>query len=106
MKRKKGQSLAEYAIIASLIAVVLAAMGPGFRRSVQQVIKSVADVIGFQADSEQAAELDKGFLNSLKTHTTLNVVGTETERAGMYELTETQHTNTQSETSTNGATFE
>lgn len=105
-KKKKGQSLAEYAIVAGLIAVVLAAMGPGFRRSIQQVMKSVADVIGFQAGAEQAAEPDKGFLNSLITHANTTVTKETIERAGVYRSTETQHTNMESATLVNGATYQ
>ncbi len=104
MCKKRGQSLAEYAIVVSLIAVVLAAMGPGFRRSVQQVIKSVADAIGFQSDAEQAAEPDKGFVNFQRTESTTNVFGTETMHAGTYSSTETENTKIESVVYTNGAT--
>ena len=60
--KRKGQSLAEYAIVAGIIAIVLASMGTGFRRSVQSVIKEVADVMGFQHDAEQASDPENGYL--------------------------------------------
>ena len=54
--KKKAQSLTEYTIVAGIIAVVLVAMGTPFRRTIQRVVKDVCDVIGMQADAEQASE--------------------------------------------------
>ncbi|MFA6378512.1 MAG: hypothetical protein WCX16_01865 [Candidatus Omnitrophota bacterium] len=103
MIRKKGQSLAEYAIVASLIAIVLATMGPGFRRSVQQVVKSAADVLGFQADAEQASNLDQGFLNAQTSNTQTATTSVITEEQDNYAATETEHSNAQSAAYVNGA---
>jgi Flp pilus assembly pilin Flp len=100
---KKGQSLAEYVIIASLIALALAVMGPGFRRSVQKVFKSVADIIGFQHDAEQASEPDKGFVNYQISNARTLTSGTEQQAFNIYEATEAQHTVVNSLTYTNGA---
>jgi Flp pilus assembly pilin Flp len=106
MRQKKGQSLVEYTIIASLIAIVLATMGPAFRRSVQQVVKSVADNIGFQAESEQASDPDAGFVNTqLSTSQTASSTDIR-ERGGNYFASETQQANMQSLTNTNGAFVE
>ncbi len=55
--------MAEYAIVAGIIAIVLAAMGTPFKRTIQKIVKSTADAIGFQSESEQAANPDDGFLN-------------------------------------------
>ncbi len=68
MKTKKAQTVAEYAIVASIIAIVLATMGVPFKRSIQRVFKSVSDELGFQTDSEQASNLEKGFLNRQETN--------------------------------------
>jgi len=103
MRKKTGQSLAEYTIVASLIAVVLATMGPGFRRSVQQVIKSVADVVGFQKDAEQASDLNAGFINAQNSNTRTSTSGSTSETQGQYVFDETESTNAQSITYTNGA---
>jgi len=103
MCKKRGQSLAEYAIVVSLIAVVLAAMGPGFRRSVQQIIKSIADIVGFQSGAEQASDPDDGFLNMQRSNVQSFVNGSSYEAGGKYFSAETQETNTQSISYTNGA---
>ncbi len=99
--RKKGQSLAEYAIVASLIAVILATMGPAFSRSVQQVLKSVADVLGYQKDAEQAAEPEKGYLNRVVA--TVNRISNPIvdEGQGVYTKIESEVTNSTSTSLTN-----
>jgi len=103
MQKNSGQSLAEYVIVISLIAIVLTTVGPGFRRSVQQVIKSVADVIGFQSDSEQAANVDEGFLNMQRSNVQTFVNGASYKTGGTLVSTEIQQSNMYSESYTNGA---
>ncbi len=84
MKAKKAQTLAEYAIIAGIIAIVLVTMGTPFKRTVQKIIKSTADAIGFQGESEQAAEPDKGYLNSAKTDISTKSTTSIDEDQGSY----------------------
>jgi hypothetical protein len=103
VKTKIGQSLAEYVIVASLIALALATMGPAFRRSVQKVVKGAADVIGFQHDAEQASEPDKGFLNALTSNTKTTILRTEKQVADTYRADETQQTVMNSVVYTSGA---
>ncbi|MCX5681449.1 MAG: hypothetical protein NT079_04125 [Candidatus Omnitrophica bacterium] len=102
MKFKNGQSIAEYVIVAGLIAVALAAMGPGFRRSVQKVVKSAADSIGFQVGSEQAANVDAGFVNYMTSNAQGVGSGTISVLVGNYKSVDNQQVNTQSATDTNG----
>ncbi len=103
MKIKKGQSLAEYVIVAGLIALALVAMSPAFRRSVQKVVKSTADIIGFQHEAEQASEPDEGFLNYQITNVKMTTNGTEHQASNVYVATEAQTTVTNTATLTNGA---
>lgn len=103
MKKKRGQSLAEYVIVASLIALALATMGPAFRRSVQKVFKGVADIIGFQHEAEQASEPDKDFVNSQIANIKTTASGTQQQVLNIYEATETQQTVMNTVTYTNGA---
>jgi Flp pilus assembly pilin Flp len=103
LRTKKGQSLAEYVIVATLIALALAVMGPGFRRSIQKVVKGAADAIGFQHGAEQAAEPDKGFLNAMTSNAKTSTSGTEQQALNIYTATETQQTVMNSVTYTNGA---
>lgn len=103
MKRAAGQSLAEYAIVIGIVAVVLSAMGPGFRWSAQQVFKSTADVIGFQAGAEQASNPDEGFLNFQNSQSQTTSATSVAETGGSYSSTETESSVTQSTTYSNGA---
>ena len=96
----------EYTIVAGLIAIVLVTMGPAFRRSVQQVVKSTADNIGFQEGAEQASDVNAGFVNSQVSNTRATVVTNVAERAGFYNARERQTTRVQSATTTNGAFVE
>lgn len=103
LKKKRGQSLAEYVIVASLIALALATMGPAFRRSIQKVVKSTADILGFQHDAEQASEPDKDFVNSQLANVKTTTSGTQQQASNIYEATETQQTVMNTVTYTNGA---
>lgn len=103
MKRAAGQSLAEYAIVIGIVSVVLAAMGPAFRWSAQQVIKSTADAIGFQAGAEQAANPDEGFLNLQNSQSQTSSATSIVDTGGNYLATETESSNTRSTTHSNGA---
>ena len=84
MKNKKAQSLVEYALIAGIIAIVLATMGAGFKRTIQKIVKSTADAIGFQSESEQAFNPDDGFLNSAETDVNATVDTFIDETQGSY----------------------
>lgn len=95
--------MAEYVIVAGLIALALAAMGPGFKRSVQKVFKGVADIIGFQRDAEQAAEPDEGFLNMQTANVKTSTSGSIEQAFNVYELSETQQTVANTITFSNGA---
>ena len=106
MKQKNAQSLAEYVIIASLIAIVLASMGPLFRRSIQRVVKSVADNIGYQSESEQASKPSDGFLNEQKSQVYTTMTSIVKESQGQYTATETEHTRMESLIYANGAFIE
>ena len=96
MKTKKAQTVAEYAIVASIIAIVFATMGVPFKRSIQRVVKSVSDELGFQADAEQASNLEKGFLNRQETNiaTTSGLSSKATNEFLNSWTTETTHTDT------------
>lgn len=106
MKQRKGQGLLEYTIIAGLIAVAVVAIGPGFRRSAQAILKSTADVIGFQAQSEQAANLEQGFLNLHMGNSSVTASGFVKEQEGVYTSSEQQRTAAESVTYSNGAIVE
>lgn len=103
IKFHKGQSLSEYAIVATIIAVALVVMGPGFRWGIQNVLKSTADAIGFQSGSEQASNPDDGFLNSQISN--LQTIKTDSlvEKGGKYQLGISEATRSQSISHTNGA---
>jgi len=103
MRKRYGQSLAEYVIVAGLIAVALATMGPAFRRSVQKVFKGVADVMGFQHDAEQAAEPDKGFVNYQISNAETTASTAEHRVSNAYKKEEQEWTDVKSVTYTNGA---
>ncbi|MDD5196838.1 MAG: hypothetical protein WC937_02715 [Candidatus Omnitrophota bacterium] len=47
-----GQSVLEYVIILSIVAIALAAMSIYFRRGIQSVVKIAADEVGNQEDAE------------------------------------------------------
>lgn len=102
-KTAKGQSLAEYALVIGIISVVLMVMGPGFRWSAQQVLKSTADAIGFQAGAEQAANPDDGFLNLQQSQSQTTSSSSISDIAGNYTATESETTRVQSKTYSNGA---
>ena len=48
-----AQSILEYTLIVGIVAVVLVALTPYLKRSIQSVVKTTADQMGIQSQSEQ-----------------------------------------------------
>lgn len=86
--KKKGQSLAEYVIVATMIAAVLISMSAGFRRSIQRVVKNTADLIGMQSQAEQALEPARGYLVESKTDTETASKIVINEMGGSFQVTD------------------
>lgn len=103
VKKATGQSLAEYALVIGIISVVLMVMGPGIRWNAQQILKSTADVVGFQSGAEQAANPDQGFLNFQNSQSQTVTQSTISGSAGSYLATETENVQTKSTSYANGA---
>jgi len=101
VKNKKAQTLAEYAITAGIIAIVLAAMGTPFKRTIQQIVKSTADAIGYQSESEQASKPDDGYLDFSETNSDITSSKMSDEVQGVYTGSEQEITVTQTNTLTN-----
>ncbi len=59
----RAQTLMEYAILLGMVTIVLIAMSPLLRRGVQGMVRTVADQVGVQKNSEQAFD-DSGHLIS------------------------------------------
>jgi len=66
-KEKCAQTIVEYAIILSIISVVLMAMSPLVKSGIQSSIKLVADQIGSQVEAEQS--FDDGHLEEVASMT-------------------------------------
>ena len=64
-KSKVGQSFLEYSLVIGVVGLVLVAMRPLFTRGIQSMIKTVADQVGDQGNSEQKYE--KGTASSSKS---------------------------------------
>ena len=85
--KRKAQSLTEYTIVAGIIAIVLVAMGTPFRRSVQRVLKDVADVMGLQSEAETASAdpREASLINSL-TDSSLQRSDLRQDTVGVYNF--------------------
>ncbi len=60
-KKKYAQTFLEYILVISVVTAVMIAMSTMLRRSVQGLVKVVADQIGFQQNSDQQGG-SKGYL--------------------------------------------
>ena len=71
---RRGQSIVEYIIIIGIAIVALYALGPGFRRGVQSVVKATADQLAPQQNADQDFSADSSHLDisNTKTGTTVN----------------------------------
>jgi len=67
-KNNQAQIFLEYAIITSVVLVVLITMNTLIKRSIQGMIKSVADQVGLQMNAEQRFD-DSGHLERQYTST-------------------------------------
>lgn len=67
----KGQSILEYLMVLTMVAVVLSAMFPLIQRGVQGMVRTVADQIGNQEQAEQ--QNDSGYLQSSDTISQVDV---------------------------------
>ena len=61
---KKAQSFVEYSIVIAIILAALTAMNPFIKRGIQGMIKTAADEIGVQTESEQEQSDETGYFNS------------------------------------------
>jgi Flp pilus assembly pilin Flp len=50
---QSGQTFLEYVLVISVVAAIMLAMSTMVRRSVQGMVKAVADQVGFQQNAEQ-----------------------------------------------------
>ena len=53
MRKDQGQSIVEYAMIITILSVVLYYMGTGIKRGVQSLVKVTSDQVGSQEDADQ-----------------------------------------------------
>ncbi len=61
----RGQSLIEYTSVIGIIVVIILAVTPLIKRSIQAMIKTTADQIGNQEEAEQrTTDVRGGFLQS------------------------------------------
>ncbi|MDD3374214.1 MAG: Flp family type IVb pilin [Candidatus Omnitrophica bacterium] len=101
MKSKKAQTLIEYAIVAGIVAIVLATMGTPFKRTIQKIMKSVADAIGYQSKSEQAANHEEGYLDFAETNAWVTTNTAIDETQGIYSSYEQEMITTKTNALTN-----
>jgi len=100
--KKRAQSLTEYTIVAGIIAVVLVAMGTPFRRTIQRVIKDVCDVIGLQADAEQASnDITEAQLTDSVSDSTMKTTDLKNNLAGVQKAQTLREISTNSLSHTN-----
>ncbi len=99
-RNNKGQSMAEYVIIAGLIALVIGSMGTGFRRSIQRVFKEVADNLSWHSEGEQASDPEKGYMKQAVFTVDRQSTKTLSELSGVYTRTDTETTKTETASET------
>jgi uncharacterized protein (UPF0333 family) len=56
----KGQTLLEYTVVVGLVLLILVTMSPLMKRTIQGMVKGVADQIGNQKDSDQDFNSERG----------------------------------------------
>ncbi len=86
-----AQSMIEYILLVGIVTIVLIYMGTDFKRGLQSVVKTTADQMGTQANSDQDFNSTAGFLvnsitNASQSHGQLvkEYVGTITTQTGDY----------------------
>jgi len=58
----EGQSFLEYTMIIGVVVMVLTVMAPMMKRSIQAMVKVVADQVGNQQESDQEVDPMEGYL--------------------------------------------
>jgi hypothetical protein len=81
----RGQSFLEYTMIIGVIMVVLTVMAPMMKRSIQAMVKVVADQVGVQNESDQEVNIMDGYLNF--SHTVVQAQTSKTERGYSENIT-------------------
>jgi hypothetical protein len=76
-----GQTLLDYSMLLGIVAVILSTLGPLLQRSLQGMVKGVADQVGTQINSEQAFD-ETGHLAESRTRTQMDTLSTYSEEAG------------------------
>lgn len=64
-----AQTLVEYVILIGIVAIVLTAMGPLIKRTIQAFVKVAADQLAPQGDAEQDITEKSGYLINSSTQT-------------------------------------
>ncbi len=63
LNNHRGQTMLEYTIILGLIVTALMVMSPMFKRSIQGMVKVVADQIGVKKNSDQSFDEETGHMD-------------------------------------------
>lgn len=67
MQIKRAQTFIEYLLVISVVTIIMIAMSSLLRRSVQGMVKAVADQVGFQQNAEQQINGTDGQLTDMVT---------------------------------------
>lgn len=78
---KRAQSTAEYVLMAGVVIAVFVAMQTYVKRGIQGVVKTAADEMGKQADSEEDAHYGQR-VTSANTTTAASIYNTQTSAGG------------------------
>ncbi|MDO8579975.1 MAG: hypothetical protein Q7S13_00675 [Candidatus Omnitrophota bacterium] len=81
-KTQNAQSMLEYVIVIGVIVTVLFTMNPMLKRSIQGLIKFVADQVGNQENAEQDFD-ETGYLQSQHVKTQAAIHRTESDFLGV-----------------------
>ena len=67
MQIKRAQTFVEYILVISVVTAIMIAMSTLLRRTVQGMVKGVADQVGFQENAEQS-DGTGGYLVNMTAH--------------------------------------
>ena len=79
-KKYQAQTFLEYVLMITVITAIMIAMSTTLRRSVQGMVKVVADQVGFQQNAEQKGE--SGYLKHMNTLVRRDQITTVKDRLG------------------------
>lgn len=98
MRIKKAQTFIEYILVISIVTAILIAMSTMLRRTVQGMVKAVADQVGFQQNAEQQKGSATGYVGDIKIYSQKDQQKQVRDRLGNITYSyDTYYTKTQKE---------